>query len=72
LILTAYAQPKGAYCSLKSSILSLLACKGFALDCHPLGDHSFPKGNNQDIRACMLVLLFFLPGKNDNKQVLTR
>jgi len=48
-----YAQPKGAYCSLKSSILSLL-------DCFPSGNHGNPKENNQARSACMLLKSFIL------------
>jgi len=35
-----------------------LACLCEAQDCHPKGDHRFPKGNNQAQSACMGQKIF--------------
>lgn len=41
----------------------MYACASFKIedfnkDCHLLGDHGFPKENNQPLRACMHVTGF--------------
>jgi hypothetical protein len=52
---------KGAYCSLvllrkTTSLIEDLNSE--ALDCFPKGNHGPPKGDNQALCACMLVVVF--------------
>ena len=59
-----HGNPKG-YNNAFFTKKSMHACashkiKGYALDCFPLGNHGHPLGDN-------LVLLLFLPRKNNNK-----
>ena len=57
-----YAQRKGAYCYLKSKILSLLrkTIKGEYIDCFPLGNYGNPSGYNQGLRLCAAKLRILL------------
>ena len=50
-----YVKPKSGM-RVSFAFARLVVLRSEAQDYHPLGDHGFPKGNNQGLRPCMQAL----------------